>query len=102
MLGLLLSEAKGRTLSHWQPALAFTKKTMPDILSAYLITLGWAIVGSIAMGIGIILTLKLFAWSTREIDEWKLVKEGNIPIAIIMAAVIISLGIVVASIVHPG
>ena len=75
---------------------------MPGIFTAYLITLGWAVVGSIAMGVGIILTLKLFTWSTREVDEWQLVKDGNIPIAIILAAVIMSLGIVVASIVHPG
>ena len=75
---------------------------MPEIVHAYLITLGWAVVGSLAMGIGIILTLKMFAISTTEIDEWQLVKEGNIPIAVILASVIISLGIVVASIVHPG
>jgi hypothetical protein len=30
-----------------------------------------------------------------------LVRQGNIPIAIILAAVIISLGIVVASAIHP-
>lgn len=75
---------------------------MSDILTAYLITLGWAIVGSIAMGIGIILTLKLFTYSTKDVDEWQLVKDGNISIAIILAAVILSLGIVVASIVNPA
>ncbi len=75
---------------------------MPEIVHAYLITLGWAVVGSLAMGIGIILTLKMFTLSTREVDEWQLVKDGNVPIAIILASVIISLGVVVASIVHPG
>ena len=74
---------------------------MNEILQAYLITFGWAIVGSLAMGSGIIITLKLFALSTREIDEWKLVKEGNIPIAIILAAVIVSLGIVVSAAIAP-
>ena len=75
---------------------------MPEILTAYLITFGWAVVGSLAMGVGIILTLKMFTLSTRDIDEWKLVKDGNIPIAIILASVILALGIVVASIVNPG
>jgi uncharacterized membrane protein YjfL (UPF0719 family) len=74
---------------------------MPEILSAYLITFGWAIVGSIAMGLGIIITLKLFDLSTRNVDEWELIKQGNMAMAVILAAVIISLGIVVAAAVHP-
>jgi len=72
-----------------------------DILIAYLITFGWAIVGSVAMGVGIIIALKLFDLSTRNVDEWELVKQGNIPMAIILAAVIIALGIVVSSAIHP-
>jgi uncharacterized membrane protein YjfL (UPF0719 family) len=74
---------------------------MPDILYAYLITFGWAIVGSLSMGLGIVITLKLFTFCTREVDEWALVKSGNIPIAIILAAVILSLGIVVSSAIRP-
>lgn len=74
---------------------------MPDILQAYLITFGWAIVGSVSMGIGIVITLKLFDMSTRDLNEWQLVKEGNIPISIILAAMIVSLGIVVAAAIHP-
>lgn len=74
---------------------------MPDIVHAYLITFGWALVGSLSMGIGILLTLKIFALSTREVDEWALVKQGNMSIAVILAAVIISLGLVVASAVRP-
>jgi uncharacterized membrane protein YjfL (UPF0719 family) len=72
-----------------------------DILRAYAITFGWAIVGSISMGLGIIITLKMFTLSTRSIDEWDLVKQGNIPIAIILGAVVIALGIVVASAIQP-
>ena len=74
---------------------------MPEILRAYLITFGWAIVGSVSMGIGIILALKLFTLSTREVDEWALIKAGNIPMGIILSAIIISLGLVIASAVHP-
>ena len=70
---------------------------MPQILTAYLVTIGWALVGSISMGIGIIVTLKLFDLSTKNVDEWELIKQGNIAMAIILAAVIVSLGIVVAS-----
>jgi uncharacterized membrane protein YjfL (UPF0719 family) len=72
-----------------------------ELVLAYLITFGWAIVGSISMGVGIIIALKLFALSTREIDEWKLVRDGNIPIAIIIASVVVSLGVVVSAAIHP-
>lgn len=74
---------------------------MPQILQAYLITFGWAIVGSVSMGIGIMITLKLFSMTTRDVDEWSLVKAGNIPIAIILASIIVSLGIVVSAAIHP-
>ncbi len=73
---------------------------MPDIFIAYLITFGWAVVGSISMGIGII-TLKLFDLSTRDVNEWELIKQGNIPMSIILASVIVSLGLVVAAVIHP-
>lgn len=72
-----------------------------DILQAYAITFGWAIVGSVAMGIGIIIAVKLFELSTRNVDEWELIRQGNIPMAIILASVILSLGLVVASAIKP-
>ena len=74
---------------------------MGDLFTAYLITFGWALVGSIAMGVGIIIALKLFDLATTDVDEWKLVREGNIPIAIILAALILSLGLVVSAAIHP-
>jgi uncharacterized membrane protein YjfL (UPF0719 family) len=74
---------------------------MPEILTAYLITFGWALVGSISMGIGIIIALKLFDLSTRNVDEWELIKQGNIPMAIILASVIVALGLVVSAAKHP-
>jgi hypothetical protein len=30
------------------------------------------------MGLGVIITLKLFDLSTRNVDEWELIKRGNI------------------------
>ncbi|MCA9077974.1 MAG: DUF350 domain-containing protein [Planctomycetaceae bacterium] len=74
---------------------------MNEVLEAYAITFGWALVGSISMGMGIIITLKMFDMSTRDVDEWALVKEGNIPVAIILGAVIMSLGIVVSAAIRP-
>jgi uncharacterized membrane protein YjfL (UPF0719 family) len=74
---------------------------VPEIFTAYLITFGWALVGSISMGIGIIIALKLFDLSTRNVDEWELIKQGNIPMAIILASVILALGMVVSAAIHP-
>ena len=48
---------------------------MHEILTAYLVTFGWALVGSISMGIGIIITIKLFDFSTKDVDEWELIKK---------------------------
>jgi uncharacterized membrane protein YjfL (UPF0719 family) len=74
---------------------------MHSIWFNYAVTLGWALVGSVAMGLGIIIALKMFTLSTRDVDEWKLVREGNLPMAVILAAVIIALGIVVSSAIRP-
>jgi uncharacterized membrane protein YjfL (UPF0719 family) len=53
------------------------------------------------MGLGIIIALKMFDLSTRNVDEWDLIKQGNIPMAIILDSAIIALGIVVAAAIHP-
>ena len=74
---------------------------MREILIAYLITFGWAIVGALSMAVGIVIALKLFDLSTPKVDEWQLVKDGNIPIAIIFASLILSVGYVVGQCVHP-
>lgn len=71
-----------------------------EMMTAYLITFGWAIVASVGTGIGIIITLFLFDLSTRKVDEWELIKQGNIAMAVVLAAVIVSLGIVVSSAIH--
>jgi len=74
---------------------------MSEIGTAYLVTFGWAIVGSIAMGLGIIIAVKLFEFSTRKVDEWELIKQNNVAMAIILGAVIVSVGIVISSAIRP-
>lgn len=74
---------------------------MKQIIADYIITFGWAIVGSISMGIGIIITLKLFTLVTTNIDEWKEIKEKNIAVAIVIASIILSCAWVVSSIIRP-
>ena len=74
---------------------------LQQVLLDYVITFGWAIVGCVSMGLGIIIALKMFDWSTTNVDEWELVKAGNIPIAIILGCVVISLGIVISAAISP-
>jgi len=73
-----------------------------EILKGYAVTFGWALVGAISMGIAIIIMLKVFTWSTVEIDEWEEIKKGNIAVAIIIAAVIIGAALVVSFCVMPS
>ena len=82
----------------------FASRTLDisQVLTAYAITFGWALVGSLSVAIGVFLALKLFSWATREVDEWELIKQGNIPMAIILAALILSIGIVIASVTRSG
>ena len=72
---------------------------MLELLKLYAQTFGWAVVGTLSMGIGLIITLKLFTLSTTEINEWKQIEEGNMAMAVVLAAVIIALGIVVTGVI---
>ena len=73
-----------------------------QILTSYAVTFGWAMVGSVSMGLGVFIALKIFTVATRGVDEWKLIREGNMAMAVILAALILSLGIVVASVTKGG
>ena len=72
-----------------------------EILLAYLITFGWALVGSVSMAIALVLSLTIFNFLNRGVDEWKLIREGSIPMSIVLAAVIIATGIVVGNAIRP-
>jgi len=71
------------------------------ILRSYLITFGWAVVGSVGLGVGVFVALSIFDLCTTRVDEWELIKNGSIPMAIVLAAIIIGCAIVVAACVLP-
>lgn len=75
--------------------------TLETISTAYAITFGWAIVGSVSMSIGIAIALKLFNLATPKIDEWDLISKGNVAMAIVLSSVVIAVGLVIASAVQP-
>ena len=72
-----------------------------NILTAYAITFGWALAGALGMGIGLAVLLWIFTRLTPEVNEWKLIKEGNLAMGIVVAAVIIAAGLVVAAAIRP-
>ena len=72
-----------------------------DLLTAYLITFGWALVGAVSMGVALFITLKVFTLLNRGVDEWKLIEEGSVPMAIVLGAVILAAGLVVAAAIRP-
>jgi uncharacterized membrane protein YjfL (UPF0719 family) len=72
------------------------------VVTQYLVTLGWAIVGAISMGIGLAVAMKAFTILTPKIDEVEELKKGNLGVAIVLAAVIVAVAVVVAVTVMPA
>ncbi len=62
----------------------------------WLLTLGYALVAAVSMGIGLGVALKIFTMLTPGIDEIEELKKGNISVAVVIAAVIVSMGAVMA------
>lgn len=65
------------------------------IWQAYLVTFGWAMTAAVSMAIAVIILLKALDFSTPKVDEWALIKEGNLSIAIIYGAAILGLAYVI-------
>jgi uncharacterized membrane protein YjfL (UPF0719 family) len=67
----------------------------------YVVTIGWALAGAISMGVGLGVALRVFTLLTPNIDEMEELKKGNIGVAIVLAAVILAMGAVVAVTIMP-
>ena len=65
------------------------------LLTEYLIALGWGVVGALAMAIALVVLLRVFTWLTP-IDEWAELRNGNVGVAVVLAAVILGFALVVA------
>jgi len=68
-----------------------------SLLYSFLKAILWALVGAIAMSLSMGILLKVYDVMTP-INEWEEIKKGNLATAILMAAVILSYGIVIAAI----
>jgi uncharacterized membrane protein YjfL (UPF0719 family) len=62
--------------------------------------IGWALAGGIGMGLGLVVSLKIFTLLTREVDEWGEVKKGNMGMSLILSAVILGTSLVIMMAVH--
>jgi hypothetical protein len=63
-------------------------------------TIGWALAGGIGMGLGLVVSLKVFTILTRDVDEWAEVKKNNLGMSIILSAVILGTSLVIMMSVH--
>jgi|TARA_Y100000815_G_C13125412_1_gene418495 uncharacterized membrane protein YjfL (UPF0719 family) len=66
----------------------------------YLRIFGWSLVAAVSMSFTTGIFLLVYDKMTPQLDEWEELKKGNTAVAILMAGVCISYGIVVASVVH--
>ena len=71
------------------------------VILQYLVTVGWAIAGAISMGIGLGVALRVFTALTPKLNEMEELRKGNLAVAIVLAAVILAMGIVIAVTVLP-
>ncbi len=55
---------------------------------------GWAIVAAISFAFAMGLAIKVFDLLSRGIDEWEEIRKGNWGVALILAAMILSVGLV--------
>ncbi len=74
---------------------------MNNLLQQYLTTFGWGITGAVTMAVALPILLIVFDKFTP-IDEWKEIKNGNIGVAIIVAALILGFAIVMGLSIIPG
>ena len=64
------------------------------IFQEYLITFGWSLVGAISMAVAFLVMMKVFNKMTP-FNEWEEIKNGNLAVAITVAAVILSAALVI-------
>jgi uncharacterized membrane protein YjfL (UPF0719 family) len=57
-------------------------------------SLAWAIVAGVGFALAMGLAIKVFDWLSKDINEWEEIRKGNIGVALIFVAMILSVGLV--------
>ena len=63
-------------------------------LIQYAKSLCWAIVAAVSFALAMGLAIKVFDWMSKGIDEWEEIRKGNWSVAMILTAMILSIGLV--------
>lgn len=71
-----------------------TKNDIILLLWQFAKSFGWAVVASISFAFSIGLAIKVFDLLSGKIDEWEEIKKGNWGVAMILTAMILSVGLV--------
>ncbi len=62
------------------------------LLFQYARSFGWALVAGISFALSMGLAIKVFDKLSTDIDEWAEIKKGNLGVALIIVALILSVG----------
>jgi len=57
-------------------------------------SLAWALVAAVSFAFAMGLAIKVFDWLSKDINEWEEIKKGNLGVALIFVAMILSVGLV--------
>jgi len=57
-------------------------------------SLAWALVAAVSFSFAMGLAIKVFDWLSKDINEWEEIKKGNLGVALIFVAMILSVGLV--------
>ena len=57
-------------------------------------SLAWSIVAAVSFAFAMGLSIKVFDWMSKDINEWEEIKKGNIGVALIFVAMILAVGLV--------
>jgi uncharacterized membrane protein YjfL (UPF0719 family) len=68
---------------------------LQETLLNYLRAIGWSIAAAIGFSFGVGLAIKVFDWLSTDIDEWDEIKKGNMGVALIFVALIVTVGALV-------
>ncbi len=70
------------------------KEEMTVTLWQFARSFGWAIVAAVSFALAMGLAIKVFDKLSKGIDEWEEIRKGNWGVAIIIASMILSVGLV--------
>jgi uncharacterized membrane protein YjfL (UPF0719 family) len=67
---------------------------MTTMLIQMVRSLLWALTAAISFSFAMGLAIKVFDWLSKDINEWEEIKKGNLGVALIFVAMILSVGLV--------